>query len=108
MDWARAPLADFAGSAEAAGAQHDDLIDALVHGLTYLRDRAGGQIDHDFQKRALERFRGQSEQRESDRSFDGVADEGSRLYGTAAANNAREERAELMARSSPRWRWHGF
>jgi phage terminase large subunit-like protein len=65
-------------------------------------------VDHAFQARAIETFRAQTAQRQSHRSFDGVADEGSRLYGTAAANNAREERAELMARSSPRWRWRGL
>jgi len=72
-----------------------------------LRDRAGTQIDHTFQARALETFRAQTAQR-TNRGFDYVQPETDRLYARGQDVAAAEDGAVARERNSSRWRWRSF
>ena len=73
------------------GGAHDDLLDAFVHGLTFLRDRAGGGVDHAFQHRAASFFASQTEQRTQRGAFE-AAPSADYMYGDARTVFAREDR----------------
>jgi predicted phage terminase large subunit-like protein len=84
-------------------APHDDQVDALSQALAYLRE-SGPVVDYAFQAQAAAVFRQAAEARAM--PLDTPVE--NRLYANGTRLAAAEDRAEMLARSSGRWKFRGW